>query len=144
MMEEYYVIYYSQTGNTKEMAEAVGAGITEAGKAAKVIEVAQARVDMIKDAESFALGCPAMGAENLEESEMDPFVTELESFAGGKKIVLFGSYGWGGGEWMRDWEKRMQDAGAQIIGGEGVICNETPDDDTLARCRELGKQLVQA
>ena len=144
MMEEYYVIYYSQTGNTKEMAEAVGAGITEAGKAAKVIEVAQARVDMIKDAESFALGCPAMGAENLEESEMDPFVTELESFAAGKKIVLFGSYGWGGGEWMRDWEKRMQDAGAQIIGGEGVICNETPDDDTLARCRELGKQLVQA
>lgn len=144
MMEEYYVIYYSQTGNTKEMAEAVGAGITEAGKAAKVIEIAQARVDMIKDAESFALGCPAMGAENLEESEMDPFVTELESFAAGKKIVLFGSYGWGGGEWMRDWEKRMQDAGAQIIGGEGVICNETPDDDTLARCRELGKQLVQA
>ena len=144
MMEEYYVIYYSQTGNTKEMAEAVGAGITEAGKAAKVIEVAQARVDMIKDAESFALGCPAMGAENLEESEMDPFVTELESFAAGKKIVLFGSYGWGGGEWMRDWEKRMQDAGAQIVGGEGVICNETPDDDTLARCRELGKQLVQA
>ena len=143
-MEEYYVIYYSQTGNTKEMAEAVGAGITEAGKAAKVIEVAQARVDMIKDAESFALGCPAMGAENLEESEMDPFVTELESFAAGKKIVLFGSYGWGGGEWMRDWEKRMQDAGAQIVGGEGVICNETPDDDTLARCRELGKQLVQA
>jgi len=144
MMEEYYVIYYSQTGNTKEMAEAVGAGITEAGKAAKVIEVAQARVDMIKDAESFALGCPAMGAENLEESEMDPFVTELESFAAGKKIVLFGSYGWGGGEWMRDWEKRMQDAGAQIVGGEGVICNETPDDDTLARCRELGKQMVQS
>ncbi|MBE5951383.1 MAG: flavodoxin [Lachnospiraceae bacterium] len=143
-MEEYYVIYYSQTGNTKEMAEAVGAGITEAGKAAKVIEVAQARVDMIKDAESFALGCPAMGAENLEESEMDPFVTELESFAAGKKIVLFGSYGWGGGEWMRDWEKRMQDAGAQIVGGEGVICNETPDDDTLARCRELGKQMVQS
>jgi len=144
MMEEYYVIYYSQTGNTKEMAEAVGAGITEAGKAAKVIEVAQARVDMIKDAESFALGCPAMGAENLEESEMDPFVTELESFAAGKKIALFGSYGWGGGEWMRDWEKRMQDAGAQIVGGEGVICNETPDDDTLARCRELGKQMVQS
>lgn len=139
---ERYVIYYSQTGNTQEMAEAVGAGIEEAGGVAKVIAVSDARVDMIKDAEWFALGCPAMGAESLEESEMEPFVTELLSFASGKKIVLFGSYGWGGGEWMRDWEKRMQDAGAQIIGGEGVICNEAPDDDVLAKCRELGKKLV--
>ena len=141
---EYYVIYYSQTGNTQEMAEAVGAGIEEAGGVAKVIAVSDARVDMIKDAEMFALGCPAMGAEVLEEEEMEPFVTELESFASGKKIVLFGSYGWGGGEWMRDWEKRMQDAGAQIIGGEGVICNEAPDDDVLAKCCEFGKKMTQA
>ena len=141
---ERYVIYYSQTGNTQEMAEAIGAGIEEAGGVAKVIAVSDARVDMIKDAECFALGCPAMGAESLEESEMEPFVTELLSFASGKKIVLFGSYGWGGGEWMRDWEKRMQDAGAQIIGGEGVICNEAPDDDVLAKCREFGKKMTQA
>jgi len=142
-METYYVIYYSQTGNTKEMAEAVGAGIEETGMAAKVIPVEDARVDMIKDAEVFALGCPAMGAESLEDAEMEPFVTETESFVAGKKIALFGSYGWGGGEWMRDWEKRMNDAGAQIIGGEGVICNESPDEDTLAKCRELGKQMTR-
>ena len=141
---EYYVIYWSQTGNTQEMAEAVGAGIEEAGSVAKVISVADARVDMIKDAETFALGCPAMGAESLEDAEMEPFVTELESFASGKKIALFGSYGWGGGEWMRDWEQRMKDAGAQIIDGEGVICNEAPDEDTLTKCRELGKKMTQA
>ena len=140
---EYYVIYWSQTGNTQEMAEAVGAGIEEAGSTAKVIAVADARVDMIKDAETFALGCPAMGAESLEDAEMEPFVTELESFASGKKIALFGSYGWGGGEWMRDWEQRMKDAGAQIIDGEGVICNEAPDEDTLTKCRELGKKMTQ-
>ena len=140
---EYYVIYYSQTGNTKEMAEAVGEGVSVAGGAAKVIPVEEARVDMIKDAECFALGCPALGAENLEDAWMEPFVTETESFASGKRIALFGSYGWGGGEWMRDWEKRMQDAGAQIVGGEGVICNEAPDTDVLAQCRELGKKLVQ-
>jgi len=140
---EYYVIYWSQTGNTQEMAEAVGAGIEEAGGTAKVIAVSDARVDMIKDAQVFALGCPAMGAESLEESEMEPFVTELESFASGKKIALFGSYGWGGGEWMRDWEKRMQDAGAQILNGEGIVCNEAPDEDILAQCRELGKKMTQ-
>lgn len=144
MEETYYIIYYSQTGNTKEMAEAVGEGVTEAGGTPKVIPVEEARVDMIKDAQVFALGCPAQGAENLEDAWMEPFVTELESFAAGKKIALFGSYGWGGGEWMRDWEKRMQDAGAQIIGGEGVICNETPDNDALEECRELGRKLVQA
>ena len=140
---EYYVIYWSQTGNTQEMAEAVGEGIEEAGSTAKVIAVSDARVDMIKDAEVFALGCPAMGAETLEEEEMEPFVTELESFASGKKIALYGSYGWGDGEWMRNWEQRMKDAGAQIIGGEGLICNEAPDEDALASCRELGKKMVQ-
>ena len=142
-MEPYYVIYYSQTGNTKEMAEAVGEGITEAGKVAKVVSVEEARVDMIKDMDVFALGCPAMGAETLEDADMEPFVTEVEGFAAGKKIALFGSYGWGGGEWMRTWEERMSDAGAQIIGGEGIICNEAPDEEVLAQCRELGKKMTQ-
>ena len=143
-MEPYYVIYYSQTGNTKEMAEAVGEGIAAAGGEAKIVPVEDARVDMIKDAQVFALGCPACGAENLEEACVEPLVTEVESFASGKRILLFGSYSWGGGEWMHDWEKRMQDAGAQLIGGEGVICNEAPDDETLARCRELGKKMAEA
>ena len=140
---EYYVIYYSQTGNTKEMAEAVGEGIGEAGGTAKIVPVEEARVDMIKDAMVFALGCPAAGAENLEDAWMEPLVSELEGFASGKKIALFGSYGWGGGEWMRDWEERMQKAGAQIIDGEGVICQEAPDEETLGKCRELGKKMAQ-
>ncbi len=142
-MEEYYVVYWSQTGNTKEMAEAVGAGIEEAGKSAIVVEVAGVSADVLKDAAVFALGCPAMGAEVLEEEEMEPFVAEVEKFASGKKIALFGSYGWGDGEWMRDWEARMQNAGAELIGGAGVMCNEAPDDNAVAACKALGAQMVQ-
>ena len=78
----------------------------------------------------------------LEESEMEPFVMAVETFAKGKKIALFGSYGWGDGQWMRDWTERMQSAGAEIVGGEGLICNETPDEEALEECRELGKQLA--
>ena len=91
----------------------------------------------------FALGCPAMGAEVLEEEEMEPFVAEVETFASGKRIALFGSYGWGDGEWMRDWEIRMKNAGASLIGGSGVMCNEAPDGDGIAACKELGAQLAQ-
>jgi len=140
---EIYVVYWSQTGNTKEMAEAVGAGIEEAGKAAKVVEVGSVSADVLKDAEVFALGCPAMGAEVLEEEEMEPFVAEVEKFAADKKIALFGSYGWGDGEWMRDWEARMQSAGAELIGGAGVMCNEAPDADAVAACKALGAQMAQ-
>ena len=143
-MEELYVVYWSQTGNTKEMAEAVGEGIEAAGKKAKVVEVGSVSAEVLKTEAVFALGCPAMGAENLEDAEMEPFVAEVEAFAKDKKIALFGSYGWGGGEWMRDWEERMSNAGATIIGGAGVICNETPDAEVQAACRELGKQMANA
>ena len=142
-MEEIYVVYWSQTGNTKEMAEAVGEGITAAGKTAKVVEVGSVSADELKDKEVFALGCPAMGAEVLEEEEMEPFVAEVEKFAADKKIALFGSYGWGDGEWMRDWEVRMQNAGAELVGGTGVMCNEAPDADAVEACKALGAQMAQ-
>ena len=142
-MSRINVVYWSQTGNTEEMAEAIGKGITQAGGEAVVSEVSAISPDALKDEKVFALGCPAMGAEVLEEAEMEPFVEAVESFAAGKKIALFGSYGWGDGEWMRDWVERMQNAGAEIVNGERLICQEAPDDEVLAACEELGKQLVQ-
>ena len=83
-----------------------------------------------------------MGAEVLEETEMEPFVTGVEAFASGKKIALFGSYGWGDGEWMRDWVERMKAAGAIVVNGEGLICNEAPDDEAIVACEALGAQLA--
>lgn len=136
------VVYWSGTGNTQAMAEAVADGIREAGAEASVTEVGAADAAALATEAAFALGCPSMGAEQLEESEMEPFVEELEPLVSGKKILLFGSYGWGDGEWMREWAKRMKDAGAVLVREEGVIANEAPDDEALAECRAAGKELV--
>ena len=141
-MDKIYVVYWSQSGNTQAMAEAVGKGITDAGKEAEVVYVSDASIDELKAAKCFALGCPAMGAEVLEEGEMEPFVSEVEGFAAGKTIALFGSYGWGDGQWMRDWTDRMNGCGATVLNGEGLICNETPDETALAECEALGKALA--
>ena len=141
-MNEIIVEYWSQTGNTEAMANAVGEGIEAAGKKALVTEISGVSMDDLKNASVFAMGCPAMGAEVLEEAEMEPFVMEVEGFASGKNIGLFGSYGWGDGEWMRSWVERMTAAGAVVVGGEGVICQETPDEEALESCRALGKALA--
>lgn len=141
-MNNVVVAYWSQTGNTAAMAAAIGQGITEGGKEAVVAEISSVSMDDLKAADVFAMGCPAMGAEVLEEFEMEPFVTEVEGFAAGKKIALFGSYGWGDGQWMRDWEDRMKAAGAEIIGGEGLILQDTPDADGETACAALGKEMA--
>ena len=142
-MDKVTIVFWSQSGNTESMANAVAEGVTTAGKEAVVVDVASASLDDLKAAKGFAMGCPAMGAEVLEESEMEPFVEEVESFVSGKKLALFGSYGWGDGEWMRDWVDRMTGAGATVIGGEGVIAQEAPDDEAIASCKALGKALAE-
>ncbi len=91
---------------------------------------------------SVAFGCPAMGAEQLEESEFEPMFASLEGSLNGKKVALFGSYGWGDGQWMRDWCERVKEDGAVLFSEEGLICNETPDDDVQAACRKLGADLA--
>lgn len=114
------------------------------GKEAEVVFVSDASLNELKEAKAFALGCPAMGVEVLEEMEMEPFVSEVEYFASGRTIGLFGSYGWGDGEWMRDWVDRMSGAGASILTGEGLMCHEAPDEAGLEECKEFGRQLAQA
>lgn len=141
-MEKIYVIYWSMSGNTQAMAEAIAKGINDSGKEVVVQYVSEASVSELQDAKVFALGCPAMGAEVLEEGEMEPFVSEVEGIAAGKKIALFGSYGWGDGQWMRDWEERMSGCGAAIINGAGLICHESPDDAMISECENLGKQIA--
>lgn len=142
-MDKIHVVYWSQSGNTQAMAEAIGKGIADAGKEAAVVSVGDASMDELRQAKCFALGCPAMGAEVLEEGEMEPFVSEVEGFAAGKLIALFGSYGWGDGQWMRDWTERMESAGAKVLNGEGLICHETPDETALAECESLGRKLAE-
>ena len=143
-MSKISVVYWSQSGNTAAMEEAVAKGVTDAGKEAEIVFGSSASIDELKSETAFALGCPAMGAEVLEEGEMEPCVTELEGCVAGKTIGLFGSYGCGDGEWMRDWEARMQSAGAELVGCAGLMCHETPDAEGLEECKELGRQLANA
>lgn len=131
------VIYWSGTGNTEAMAKAVADG---AGAELFTVSEFSGNVD---DYDAVAFGCPAMGAEMLEEDEFEPFFTEIEGRLGGKKVGLFGSYGWGDGEWMRNWETRVGSDGAVLAGGEGVIANDAPSDDDLEKCRALGKALTE-
>ena len=153
-MSKISVVFWTQGGNTESMANAVVEGIKEAGKEAEAVFVSDMNIDELKGALPILFGdnigttltviIAAMGAEVLEESEMEPFVADVEGFASGKKIGLFGSYGWGDGQWMRDWEARMSGAGATIVGGEGVICQEAPDADAIEQCKALGKALANA
>ena len=131
------VIYWSGTGNTEAMAKAVAEG---AG--AELFTVSEFSGN-VEDYDAVAFGCPAMGAEMLEEDEFEPFFTEIEGRLSGKKVGLFGSYGWGDGEWMRNWESRVESDGAVLAGGEGVIANDAPSDDDLEKCRALGKALTE-
>ena len=131
------VIYWSGTGNTEAMASAVAEG---AG--AELYSVSQFSGD-VSEYDRLAFGCPAMGAENLEEGEFEPFFEGIESKLSGKKVALFGSYGWGDGEWMREWAERVRNDGAALVNDEGLIANETPDDAALADCKALGAKLAE-
>ena len=131
------VIYWSGTGNTEAMASAVAEG---AG--AELYSVSQFSGD-VSEYDRLAFGCPAMGAENLEEGEFEPFFEGIESKLSGKKVARFVSYGWGDGEWMREWAERVRNDGAVLVNDEGLIANETPDDAALADCKALGAKLAE-
>jgi len=143
-MVQISIVYWSGTGNTELMAQKVAEGVREAGQEAVVLSVDLADVSELKKARAFALGCPSMGAEQLEETQMELFMCDLENGIGGKQIGLFGSFGWGGGEWMRDWEERVRNAGASVVGEEGIIVNGAPDEEAEEKCKELGRTLAAA
>ncbi len=131
------VIYWSGTGNTEMMAKAIAEGAE-----AELFEVSGFSGN-IADYDKLAFGCPAMGAEVLEENEFEPFFSSIEGSLSGKTVALFGSYGWGDGEWMHSWEERVKADGAILFSGEGLMVNEAPSDDDLAKCRQFGENLVK-
>lgn len=141
-MKKINVIYWSGSGNTEMMAEAIASGAKSAGADVRLLEVSAASIEDYQEADVVALGCPSMGNEVLEESDMEPYVCSIEAYSDRKALFLFGSYGWGDGEWMRNWDLRMADAGAQLI-HESLILNETPDANGIEQCREIGKKLAQ-
>ena len=140
-MSKIAVAYWSGTGNTEAMASAVTEGINKNGGEGVMLAASEFDSSMMDSYEAIAFGCPSMGSEELEDSEFAPMFESCEAKLKGKKIVLFGSYGWGDGEWMRNWEETCRADGA-IMAAESVICNETPDNEALAACEALGKALI--
>lgn len=141
-MENTAVIYWSGTGNTKAMAEAITEGLKHKSAEVHLFDVLDITGEQAILFDKLVLGCPSMGAEVLEESAFEPFFTEIEKDLGGKKVALFGSYGWGDGEWMRDWQSRTEACGA-ILFEEGLIINESPSDDDLEKCIQFGERLSE-
>ncbi|SCM82428.1 Flavodoxin [uncultured Sporomusa sp.] len=143
-MKKVVVIYWSGTGNTEEMAKAVAAGAGLDGVTVQLTSVDKASIEDVLSANAVALGCPSMGDEVLEESEMEPFVQSLEGQSlSGIPLALFGSYDWGDGQWMRDWMERMKKLGVVLV-DDGLTVQSTPDDAGLAKCKELGAKLTSA
>ena len=138
-MNKVAIVYWSGTGNTEAMAQAIAEG---AGSTAALLGPANFSAADLDAYDVIAFGCPAMGAEQLEEGEFEPMFSGLERGLNGKKIALFGSYGWGTGEWMEQWVARCREDGAILQNGDGLIVNETPDDEALERCRDLGRMLA--
>ena len=141
-MSKIAIVYWSGGGNTETMANCIAEGAREAGAEVEVMGPAEFSAARFAEFSAVAFGCPAMGTEVLEEEEFEPMFAGLESSLGGKKIALFGSYGWGDGQWMRDWCARCVSANANLYDEEGLIVNETPSDEAQDDCRELGRKLA--
>ncbi len=140
-MAKLAVVYWSDTGNTEAMAHAVVEGAKEKGAEVDLFQASDFSVEHVGDYDAIAFGCPAMGSEELEDSEFDPMFTSVEPSLDGKDIALFGSYDWGDGQWMEDWEERCESAGANLA-LSSVIANLEPDEDALDECKKLGSGLV--
>ena len=136
------VVYWSGTGNTEAMAEAVAEGLKGTGAEVSLLTADAVSPATLNDVDAVALGCPAMGAEELESDVFEPMFSECKRKLAGKKVALFGSYGWGDGEWMRTWEEDCASAGIQLA-ADSVTCCEAPDDEALSACQTLGKKLAE-
>ena len=141
-MKKTAVVYWSGTGNTEAMANAVASGMKEAGAEVTLWTPGEVDTAVLGSMDAVALGCPAMGSEVLEEDEFEPMFSGCKEKLSGKDVALFGSYGWGDGEWMRSWEEDCRNSGISLV-CDSVICCEAPDDDAISACRALGKKLAE-
>lgn len=141
-MNQIAIVYWSGTGNTEKMAQAIADGIRTKEQNITIKPVDSWTEEELSGYSKILFGCPSMGAEVLEETEFEPFFSSIEHCLSGKKIGLFGSYGWGDGQWMRDWEKRV--GVCSDLFEEGLIVNEEPDHSGLEECKSFGIRFVNA
>lgn len=141
-MKKISILYHSGTGNTEMMAQSVLKGAQSNGAEVKLFTFDDAALEDVISADAVGFGCPATGTEELEADVVVPFLEELGDQISGKPLVLFGSYGWGGGAYMEDWEAQMKEKGANLL-SEGLTIEETPDEEGLETCESLGTLLAK-
>ena len=141
-MNKIAIVFWSGTGNTEAMAGYIAERVRAAGGEAELLGPGEFSANRFSAYSAVAFGCPAMGSEVLEEAEFEPMFSDLEGSLGGKRIALFGSYGWGDGQWMRDWCARCDNAGANLLDENGLMVNEAPDAEGEEACKELGRKLA--
>ena len=142
-MSKLAVVYWSGTGNTEEMAQGLAEGIKSAGAEVDLFEAVDFKEDMVERFDAIAFGCPSMGAEELEDSEFEPMFRECESELKKKNVALFGSYDWGDGEWMEEWQEACRLSGLNLV-ADGLICHQSPEDADLANCETLGQMIAKS
>lgn len=139
-MSKIAVVYWSGTGNTEQMANAVAEGAKEAGAEVSTLTADQFSAAKVAEFDAIAFGCPAMGSEELEYDEFQPMWDEVKETLGDKKVVLFGSYSWAEGEWMDNWKADADEAGVDVV--DSAICYDAPDDEGETACKALGAELA--
>ena len=132
------IIFWSSTGNTEAMGKYIKEGAESAGASVTLKNVSEASVSDV-ECDILCLGCSSMGDEQLDDAEFEPYIASIEGSVKGRKLALFGSYGWGDGQWMRDWDERMKKAGATLVAESLIVC-ETPEGD---ECREFGAKIAK-
>ena len=137
-MNQIAVVYWSGTGNTEAMANLIADGAKAAGAAVDIFQASEFDAAKIAGYEALAFGCPAMGDEELEEDEFLPMWESVKDSLDGKRVALFGSYGWGDGDWLQNWKD-----GAPCGIFDILMCNEAPDDEGETACRDLGTRLAE-
>lgn len=140
-MNRIAIVYWSGKGATEKMAEYVKTGIEAVGCVPDIYFASDFNAGLMSKYDKIAFGCPAMGNEELEPSEFEPMFNEIEPFLAGKKIVLFGSYGWGEGQWMKEWEIQAYNDGALLM-DYGLIVQDEPDEEDRIECENLGTTLA--
>ena len=140
-MNKSAIVYWSGTGNTEALADKIYESAKASGKDVLLFTASEFSADKVDEFDTIAFGCPSMGCEQLEDMEFEPMFENCKPKLKGKNIALFGSYGWGDGEWMRNWEDSCKEAGANLV-CESVICQEEPDDEATEACKALGAALV--
>ncbi|MCK9236087.1 MAG: flavodoxin [Acholeplasmataceae bacterium] len=141
-MEKVLVVYWTGTGNTEMMAEKIAEGLVLEGLDVTLRQVDEIDVDEALTYEKIAFGCPSMGLEILEEDEFEPFFEEIENQLDSRKIALFGSYGWGDGEWMDAWIERVQDLNLNLF-EPGLKINSTPSPEEEEDCLQFGREFAK-